>query len=82
MTILQKGYSIMIVLAILAFGLSSRLLLYTNQAPSAWLNISLCGLICIITAYIFVWIAMYYTDYKHELVRILALFNSTAMGLI
>ncbi|KAG4400118.1 hypothetical protein GLYMA_07G001500v4 [Glycine max] len=80
MTILQKGYSFTIVLAVLAFGLSTRWLLYTEQAPSAWFNFALCGLIGIITAYIFVWIAKYYTDYKHEPVRILALSSSTGHG--
>ncbi|QCE02199.1 inorganic pyrophosphatase [Vigna unguiculata] len=80
MTILQKGYSYTIVLAVLAFGLSTRWLLYTDQAPSAWFNFALCGLIGIITAYIFVWIAKYYTDYKHEPVRILALSSSTGHG--
>lgn len=59
---------------------STRWLLYTEQAPSAWFNFALCGLIGIITAYIFVWIAKYYTDYKHEPVRILALSSSTGHG--
>lgn len=80
MTILQKGYSFTIVLAVVAFGLSTRWLLYTEQAPSAWFNFALCGLIGIITAYIFVWIAKYYTDYKHEPVRTLALSSSTGHG--
>ncbi|KAK7255000.1 hypothetical protein RIF29_28399 [Crotalaria pallida] len=80
MTILQKGYSITIVLAVLAFGVSTRWLLYTEQAPSAWFNFALCGLVGIITAYIFVWITKYYTDYKHEPVRTLALSSSTGHG--
>ncbi|XP_028776851.1 pyrophosphate-energized membrane proton pump 3 [Neltuma alba] len=80
MTILQKGYSITIVLAVLTFGLSTRWLLYTEQAPSAWFNFALCGLIGIITAYIFVWITKYYTDYKHEPVRAIALSSSTGHG--
>ncbi|KAE9621237.1 putative inorganic diphosphatase [Lupinus albus] len=80
MTILQKGYSLTIVLAVLAFGVSTRWLLYTEQAPSAWFNFALCGLVGIITAYIFVWITQYYTDYKHEPVRTLALSSSTGHG--
>ncbi|GMI86084.1 hypothetical protein like AT1G16780 [Hibiscus trionum] len=80
MTILQKGYSITIVLAVLTFAGSTRWLLYTEQAPSAWLNFSLCGLVGIITAYVFVWITKYYTDYKHEPVRTLALSSSTGHG--
>ncbi|OIW21366.1 hypothetical protein TanjilG_02423 [Lupinus angustifolius] len=80
MAILQKGYSITIVLAVLAFGASTRWLLYTEQAPSAWFNFALCGLVGITTAYIFVWITTYYTDYKHEPVRTLALSSSTGHG--
>ncbi|KAG8490954.1 hypothetical protein CXB51_014086 [Gossypium anomalum] len=80
MTILQKGYSVTIILAVLTFFGSSRWLLYTEQAPSAWLNFTLCGLVGIITAYVFVWITKYYTDYKHEPVRTLALSSSTGHG--
>ncbi|KAG2619830.1 hypothetical protein PVAP13_3NG147200 [Panicum virgatum] len=80
MSIMQKGYSITIMLAVLTFGVSTRWLLYTEQAPSAWLNFALCGLVGIITAYAFVWISKYYTDYKHEPVRLLALSSSTGHG--
>lgn len=80
MAILQKGYSVTIFLAVLTFGLSTRWMLYTEQAPSAWLNFALCGLVGIITAYLFVWITKYYTDYKHEPVRTLALASSTGHG--
>lgn len=80
MAILQKGYSVTIVLAVLTFVGSTRWLLYTEQAPSAWLNFALCGLVGIITAYVFVCITKYYTDYKHEPVRTLALSSSTGHG--
>lgn len=80
MAILQKGYSVTILLAVVTFGLSTRWMLYTEQAPSAWLNFALCGLVGITTAYIFVWITKYYTDYKHEPVRTLALSSSTGHG--
>ncbi|KAJ6803589.1 pyrophosphate-energized membrane proton pump 2 [Iris pallida] len=80
MAILQKGYSVTIVLAVITFGLSTRWLLYTEQAPSAWFNFALCGLVGIITAYAFVWITKYYTDYKHEPVRMLALSSATGHG--
>ncbi|KAL8507542.1 hypothetical protein ACS0TY_018183 [Phlomoides rotata] len=80
MAILQKGYSITIILAVLTFGLSTRWMLYTEQAPSAWFNFALCGLVGIMTAYIFVWITKYYTDYKHEPVRTLALASASGHG--
>ncbi|KAL3638374.1 Pyrophosphate-energized membrane proton pump 2 [Castilleja foliolosa] len=80
MKILQKGYSVTVILAVLTFGLSTRWMLYTEQAPSAWFNFALCGLVGIMTAYIFVWITMYYTDYKYEPVRTLALASSSGHG--
>ncbi|XP_078427673.1 pyrophosphate-energized membrane proton pump 2-like isoform X1 [Wolffia australiana] len=80
MAILQKGYSITIFLALIAFGVSTRWLLYTERAPLAWLNFALCGLVGIITAYTFFGITKYYTDYKHEPVRNLALSSSTGHG--
>ncbi|KAL5723871.1 inorganic diphosphatase [Ranunculus cassubicifolius] len=80
MAILQKGYSITIFLAVITFGASTRWMLYTEQAPTAWINFALCGLVGIITAYAFVWITQYYTDYKHEPVRTLALSSSTGHG--
>ncbi|KAH9305858.1 hypothetical protein KI387_010262, partial [Taxus chinensis] len=80
MAILQKGYSITILLALIAFFGCTRWLLYTDQAPAAWLHFALCGLVGIITAYVFVWISQYYTDYKYEPVRTLALSSSTGHG--
>ncbi|KAI3949625.1 hypothetical protein MKW98_020947 [Papaver atlanticum] len=80
MAILQRGYSITIVLAVITFGASTRWMLYTEQAPTAWLNFALCGLVGIMTAYAFVYITKYYTDYKHEPVRTLALASSTGHG--
>eukprot|EP00250_Pteridium_aquilinum_P024245 c2872_g1_i2 orf=637-3051(-) len=80
MAILQKGYSVTLVLAVLAFCGSTRWLLYTEQAPAAWLHFALCGLVGIITAYIFVWISQYYTDYKYEPVRSVALASTTGHG--
>lgn len=80
MAILQKGYSVTIFLAVIAFAGSTRWLLYTDQAPNAWLHFALCGLVGIITAYLFVWITQYYTDYKYEPVRTLAMSSSTGHG--
>ncbi|KAJ7535752.1 hypothetical protein O6H91_12G044700 [Diphasiastrum complanatum] len=80
MAILQRGYSVAVILAVFAFAGSTRWLLYTEQAPSAWLHFALCGLVGITTAYIFVWISQYYTDYKYEPVRIVAMASSTGHG--
>jgi hypothetical protein len=42
----------------------------------------LCSLVGIIIAYVFVWISMYYTDYNHEPIRLLALSSSAWHGTI
>ncbi|EFJ14101.1 hypothetical protein SELMODRAFT_156843 [Selaginella moellendorffii] len=80
MAVLQRGYSVAVVLAVITFGASTRWLLYTEQAPTAWFHFALCGLVGIITAYLFVWISQYYTDYKYEPVRLVALASSTGHG--
>jgi Na+/H+-translocating membrane pyrophosphatase len=59
---------------------STRWLLYTEQAPSAWFHFALCGLVGIMTAYAFVWISQYYTDYKYDPVRQVALSSTTGHG--
>lgn len=80
MAILLRGYNITLFLAVITFGASTRWLLYTEQAPQAWLHFALCGLLGIITAYLFVWIAQYYTDYKYRPVRVLAEASTTGHG--
>lgn len=77
MLVLQRGYSLTLFLAVLAFGGSTRWLLYSEAAPSAWLHFALCGLVGIITAYLFVWISQYYTDYKYRPVRVVAEASTT-----
>ncbi|KAL3678115.1 hypothetical protein R1sor_021071 [Riccia sorocarpa] len=80
MAVLQKGYSVTLFLAVIAFVGSTRWLLYTEQAPTAWFHFALCGLVGIATAYLFVWISQYYTDYKYEPVRNVALASTTGHG--
>eukprot|EP00803_Ostreobium_quekettii_P009694 evm.model.scf_2304.1 EVM.evm.TU.scf_2304.1 scf_2304:12486-19378(-) len=67
--VMTGGYNVSILLAILSFIGSCRFMLYTEKAVNAWLHFAGCGLVGIATAYIFVWIAMYYTDYKYRPVR-------------
>lgn len=80
MEVLLGGYKITVGLAILAFGASTRWLLYTDQAPLAWIHFAFCGLVGIITGYAFVWITQYYTDYKYKPVRKLAESSVTGHG--
>ncbi|GBG60132.1 hypothetical protein CBR_g3376 [Chara braunii] len=80
MAVLQRGYSVAILLAIVSFIGSTRWLLYSEQAPQAWIHFSMCGLVGIATAYAFVWITQYYTDYKYRPVRIVAEASTTGHG--
>eukprot|EP00897_Mesotaenium_endlicherianum_P007793 jgi/Mesen1/7041/ME000369S06366 len=80
MAILLQGYSVTLALAVILFGASTRWLLYTELAPQAWLHFFMCGLVGILTAYLFVWIAQYYTDYKYRPVRQLAEASVTGHG--
>ena len=60
----QGGYRVSILLSVVGFVASCRLLLYSATAPNAWLHFAGCGMVGVVTAYAFVWIAQYYTDYK------------------
>ena len=77
---MQGGYTVSIGLSVAAFGVTCRLLLYSAAVPQAWLHFLGCGLIGILTAYAFVWIAQYYTDYKFKPVRLVAEASTTGHG--
>ena len=77
---MQGGYTLAIALSVAAFGFSCRFLLYSAAAPNAWLHFLGCGLVGIATAYAFVWIAQYYTDYKFRPVRLVAEASTTGHG--
>jgi len=63
---LNRGYYIAVVLAMIAFGIASRILLYHETAPHAWINFFLAGVIGVLTSVAFVYITQYYTEYKYR----------------
>lgn len=71
-SVMTQGYNVALVLATLSFIGSCRLMLYSEISPDAWMYFACCGLVGIVTSYFFVWIAMYYTDYKYKPVRTIA----------
>ena len=75
-----QGYAVTMSIATVGFVAACRLMLYTEQSPSAWLHFAGCGVLGIITAYCFVWIAQYYTDYKYKPVKVLAEASTTGHG--
>jgi K(+)-stimulated pyrophosphate-energized sodium pump len=72
MQALNKGYYLTTLLAAVGFGIGCLWLLRSDQAPHAWFNFWLCGLIGLATAVAFVFITQYYTEYKYRPVRSIA----------
>ena len=72
MAALNRGYYVTCILAALGFAVASRWLLHTPDAPNAWLNFFLCGVIGIVTSIVFVYITQYYTEAKYRPVREIA----------
>jgi K(+)-stimulated pyrophosphate-energized sodium pump len=72
MEALNRGYRLATILAAVGFGLGCLWLLRSPQAPSAWLYFWFCGLVGLATAWVFVWITQYYTEYRYRPVRSIA----------
>lgn len=80
LVILKRGYSVSLVLAVVFFTMASYYLLNVPTAPDAWWHFGLCGLIGICTAYVFVLITQYYTDYAFSPVLGIAQASTTGHG--
>jgi K(+)-stimulated pyrophosphate-energized sodium pump len=72
MAALNRGYYVTALLAMTGFAIAARWLLYSAQAPTAWIYFLGCGIIGILTAQAFVYITQYYTEYKYRPVREIA----------
>ncbi|DAZ94687.1 TPA: hypothetical protein N0F65_000002 [Lagenidium giganteum] len=77
---LQTGYNVSLGLALLAFAFTTRWLLYVESAPNAWFHYFLCGVVGMLTAYVFVKSTQYYTDYAYYPVRSIAKASTTGHG--
>jgi len=78
--VMKKGYMVSLGLAVVGFGVACYTMLSVAAYPSAWLYFYACGLIGMLSAYLFVWISQYYTDYKYRPVRQVAEASSTGHG--
>lgn len=72
MQALNRGYYFAVVLAMIAFGISTYWLLNPPNAPDAWWHFFLCGIIGVLTSVAFVYITQYYTEYKYQPVQRIA----------
>lgn len=66
MSVLNRGYYITVILAMVGFGITSRWLLYHPSAPNAWWHFFICGIIGVLTSVAFVYITQYYTEYRYR----------------
>merc|ERR1740121_18234 len=56
------------------------LLLYTEAHPAAWMHFAACGLIGLATAFIFILVTQYYTDFNYPPVKEIAAASLTGHG--
>lgn len=80
MATMQRGYNISLGLALTAFFFTTRWLLYSDRHPEAWFHFFLCGVVGMLTAYVFVKSTQYYTDYAYYPVRSIAKASTTGHG--
>ncbi|CEP03373.1 H(+)-exporting diphosphatase [Plasmodiophora brassicae] len=77
---MKRAYAICIGVAVVAFFFTTRILLYTEVAPSAWWHYGMCGLVGIICSYFLVLSTQFYTDYTHSPVKKIASASATGHG--
>ena len=80
MTPLKRAYGITLCLALCEFIATTRWLLYAESAPRAWIHFSGCGMMGMLTSYIFILSTQYYTDYYYPPVRAIAAASTTGHG--
>ena len=78
--ILKGGYHVSLGLSVVTFWFATRFMLAVDTVPGAWFSFFQCGLIGMLCAYAFVFIAQYYTDYKYPPVRVIAAASATGHG--
>src|SRR5438067_2248088 len=69
MSALNRGFYVTSALVAVAFFFLSKWLLSTPDAPDAWWHYFLCGMVGLATAFAFVYITQYYTEYRYRPVR-------------
>lgn len=77
---LKRGYLVSVILAFLGFIVTTRWLLYSPAHPTAWFHYLGCGLVGVLTSYVFVLSTAYFTDYKYYPVQSIAKASMTGHG--
>jgi len=63
---LNRGFYVVSALVLVALFVSTRWLLNPAGAPDAWWHFFACGVIGLLTAFAFVYITQYYTEYRYR----------------
>jgi len=66
MAALNRGFYVVSALVLVALFVSTRWLLNPAGAPDAWWHFFACGVIGLLTAFAFVYITQYYTEYRYR----------------
>jgi len=77
---MRRGYVVSLTLAFFEFIFVTYWFLHSERSPYAWMHYALCGVIGMITSYIFVASTNYYTDYAFSPVRLIAASSTTGHG--
>ena len=72
LNVLKRGYKVALGCSLACFFVTTRVMLYTATAPSAWFNFFLCGCVGMCSAYAQMLVTQYYTDYDYAPVRTIA----------
>lgn len=77
---MKRSFGLCMLLAVVMFFGTCRLMLYDEKFPKAWWTFGLCGVVGNICAYLLVIITQYYTDYKHAPVKRIVAASQTGHG--
>merc|ERR1719272_1799772 len=80
MEVLKQGYKVACCVSGFGIIVLCRLLLHIPEYPSAWMNFAGCGLIGLGTAFLFILVTQYYTDFAYPPVRSIAQASVTGHG--
>jgi len=80
MEVLKSGYKISVALAGVGIVVICRLLLYCDAHPTAWMHFAACGLLGLATAFLFILVTQYYTDFNYPPVKGIAQASLTGHG--
>eukprot|EP00184_Porphyridium_aerugineum_P005889 CAMPEP_0184706970 /NCGR_PEP_ID=MMETSP0313-20130426/37028_1 /TAXON_ID=2792 /ORGANISM="Porphyridium aerugineum, Strain SAG 1380-2" /LENGTH=751 /DNA_ID=CAMNT_0027168539 /DNA_START=146 /DNA_END=2401 /DNA_ORIENTATION=+ len=80
MKVLQRGFTATFSCCLVALWIVCYVLLRSDVAPRAWFHFALCGTIGLITSLLFVYYAIYYTDYAYPPTRRVAEASTTGAG--